>query len=43
MILVLFLPAAVLFVAAVEYTKPDLGLSPPINIDRKSLKFKLIL
>ena len=42
MILVLFLLAAALSVAAVEYAKPDLGLSPPISIGKESLKFKLI-
>ena len=42
MILVLLLPAAALSVAAAECAKPDLGLSPPISVGRKSPGFKLI-
>ena len=42
MILVLLLPAAALSVVAVECIKFNLGLSPPINIGRESLGFKLV-
>ena len=42
MILVLLLLAAALSIAAVEYVKPDLGLSPPTSIGRESPGFKLV-
>ena len=42
MILVLLLLAAALSIVAAEYTKPNLRLSPPINIGRKSLRFILV-
>ena len=42
MILILLLLAAALSVAAVEYAKPDLGLSPPISVGRESPGFRLV-
>ena len=41
MILVLFLPAAILSIAAAECAKPDLRLSPLTSVNRESLSFKL--
>ena len=42
MILILLLLTAALSIAAAECAKPDLRLSPPISVGRKSLGFRLV-